>query len=1108
VSAKAIPAASPFEVIGIVTSAGGLEALSAVLADLPVDNCPPVMVGQHLPEHSELADILRRRSPMHVAWARDGMPLQPGSIHVMPPRSQLEVLPDHTCSVRAFDGDVHADRPLDALLQSLADSYGGKALAIVLTGLGRDGAIGARAVKDAGGAVLVQSEETAQYPEMPRAAVQAGAADLVLPLAILGTTLADVVAGGRFPQPRNEFEAREALFAGPGEARAALREVDWSQSLIGPVIAWPVALKGMVASILHTGFAASVSWGDEFVQVYNDAWISLLGDLHPSAAGAPARFSWADKWGPLAQACREVLQSGRTRTMHDEPLEVHRHGRPEAAWFTLSISPLADDRGELRGLLTIANETTNRVMAERRLGLLRALAASSGAGTAVQACDQAAAVFAEDPHDLPFVLAYFVDAAGVRASLAAASGLPAGSHAAPRTVELLSAAACWPVGRVVRQGTPLLLNDLAVRMRHAQGDPASEALRSALLVPLRGMGGAIAGVLVAGLSPRVPFDQTYRDFVEMAAQQLATNVFEARQRERERVRLEQLAELDRVKTEFFSNVSHEFRTPLTLILAPLEDVLETKDSLAAPLRQELQAAARNARRLLTLVDALLDFSQIEAGRRHARCQLSDLSALTRDISSLFRSAIEHAGLALEVDCPPLSEPVPVDRQMWEQVVSNLLSNALKFTFAGRIRVDLRELPQHVELEVADTGVGIPEDELQQVFRRFHRVRGARARTSEGAGIGLAMVDELVRLHHGRVRARSTLGQGTTFTVWLNKRLPAEVVQPSAADVGKQRQTAHRMADEAARWSAAAGTLELPADVAESIVGAARRGLAAGVPGAAVLVVDDNADMRDYLARVLGACWNVRAAGDGEEALRLARESPPDLILADVMMPALDGFGLLRRVRSDARLRATPVILVTARAQEETAIAGLLAGADDYLAKPFSSRELVARVGAQLQLARARREGEHELRELLALMPVGVYACDARGRFNYTNRRAVELWGGEPPAGDRSWALRGGPAAMLQDGTLLDEHNSPLAHALRTGQPVSDRKLVIQRLDGSKLDVLLNVRLERDADGQVVGAVAAFLDMSARKAAERALQTFQDEREQQDVERTAALPASE
>lgn len=401
-----------------------------------------------------------------------------------------------------------------------------------------------------------------------------------------------------------------------------------------------------------------------------------------------------------------------------------------------------------------------------------------------------------------------------------------------------------------------------------------------------------------------------------------------------------LAELDEAKTAFFSNVSHELRTPLTLLLGPVEDMLAQPDSLTVRQRDALELARRNALRLLKHVNTLLDFTRLEAGRVQATFEPTDLAKLTAELASSFASACSQAGLELKVDCPPLPEPVHVDHELWEKIVLNLISNAVKFTLEGEIAVAVRATGGHVELRVRDTGAGIGADELPHVFERFHRTRHARRRTHEGSGIGLALVKELVELHGGEIRLESAVGTGTTATVSIpigTAHLPPERVGAEPSPTATPTH-ARPYAEEALRWT---DVSEVTATGPES--------------GATVLVVDDNADMRDYLTGLLRERWRVRAVADGQAALAVAHEDPPDLILSDVMMPGLDGFELVSALRADPATRAIPVVLLTARAGEESTVEGLEAGADDYLVKPFSARELVARVNTHLELSRTRSE---------------------------------------------------------------------------------------------------------------------------------------------------------
>jgi signal transduction histidine kinase len=450
------------------------------------------------------------------------------------------------------------------------------------------------------------------------------------------------------------------------------------------------------------------------------------------------------------------------------------------------------------------------------------------------------------------------------------------------------------------------------------------------------------------------------------------------------------------------------------MLGPVEEALSNQLT-PAPVRSQLKLAHRNALRLLKLVNSLLDFSRIEAGRVQASYEPTDLSALTRDLASTFRSALERAGLTLQVDCQVLGEPVHVDREMWEKIVLNLLSNAFKSTLEGRIGVRLRRDGRSVVLEVADTGTGIPAQELPRLFERFHRVEGARGRTQEGSGIGLALVQELVKLHSGRIEVTSEVDRGTTFRLSVplgTAHLPADRLR--AAKEQRSTTGAEAYVQEALRWTstAADATVILLPALQELRDGSAEPRFAA-TTGARILLADDNADMRSYMRDLLAPHYALEVVADGEEALAAARRHAPDLIVSDVMMPRLDGFGLLRQLRMDETLRSVPIILLSARAGEDSHIEGLKEGADDYLVKPFAARELLARVASQLSLAKLRREAqaavaesEQRFRVALGVSSVGFTVMDAVRNdegaivdfeWRYANTAAEKIIGTPAPA---------------------------------------------------------------------------------------------------------------
>ncbi|MDB5962609.1 MAG: sensor histidine kinase [Massilia sp.] len=371
--------------------------------------------------------------------------------------------------------------------------------------------------------------------------------------------------------------------------------------------------------------------------------------------------------------------------------------------------------------------------------------------------------------DLPFVLLYLRDAQSGHYQLAGHTGVAAPSAFAPARIDAASDGV-W--GAEVRQ----LLGAAAGKSGSVQVDglraalgalpcgPYEEAPLTGFVTPIRHPGvDAPVALFLTGASARLPLDEPYRSFFDLIAAAFGAALSRVTIAEEERQRLEMLAAIDRAKTVFFSNVSHESRTPLTLMLGPLEEALATP-GLAAPLQERLDIANRNAMRLLKLVNSLLDFSRIEAGRIEAQFTEVDLGAYTADLASNFRSACERAGLNLRVDCAGMPGPMRIDRDMWEKIVLNLLSNAFKFTFAGSIHVQLRPTLEGAELRVADTGVGIGSADLPRVFERFHRVEGQVGRSVEGSGIGLSLVRELVHLLGGQIRVRSEAGRGTEFVV--------------------------------------------------------------------------------------------------------------------------------------------------------------------------------------------------------------------------------------------------------------------------------------------------------------------------------------------------------
>lgn len=569
---------------------------------------------------------------------------------------------------------------------------------------------------------------------------------------------------------------------------------------------------------------------------------------------------------------------------------------------------------------------------------------------------------------------------------------------------------------------------------------------------------------------------------------------------------ERLTALDNAKTTFFANISHEFRTPLTLILGPLEDVLDDGTGLTGPQRERLEAARRNALRLLKLVNSLLDFARVEAGRARVSFEPLDLALMTRELAGHFQSACDKAGLSLVVDCPPLPETVFADRDAWETIVLNLLSNAFKFTHHGEIAVRLRAADGAVTLTVSDTGSGIPAHEMPRLFERFHRVEGAPGRSFEGTGIGLALVQELVGLHGGVIRADSTLGAGSQFHVTLplgRSHLPADrlrTVAPAAPPASR----ADAFVAEVERWLTDGGDAAAAGTAVDHAAGDHGTPVDPRSPERPlVLLADDNADMRGYVQRILTATGcDVVVAGDGEAALAAARTHAPDLVLSDVMMPRLDGFGLLQALRADPRTGNIPVILLSARAGEEARVEGLTAGADDYLVKPFGARELVARVRGTLRLARMRQEKaaaeRRAVEKALGLSEDRLHlALDSAG---------MGMWDWDIVTGQLTWsetckAIFGKPAGtpmsypVFLDSLHPDDRAAVDASCRRCLDPAIRAPYDVQYRvvwpDGSQHWVLARGKVWFDGE-RPVRFTGTALDVTGQKEAERHLRVLVDE----------------
>jgi PAS domain S-box-containing protein len=918
------------------------------------------------------------------------------------------------------------------------------------------------------------------------------------------------------------------IFLGQSELALRMRRFDWARTSIGAPEAWPQSLKTAVGIMLTSQQPIWIGWGDELIYLYNDPYKSIIGGKHPWALGRPTAVVWREIWCDIGPMLDKAIGGHEGTYVESQLLIMERNGYPEETYYTFSYSPIFTEDGVARGIFCANTEDTKRVIGERQLALLRELAASAtDARTWQQACARAASALATNTRDLPFALIYMLEPGGRTASLAGLSGIDAGHPAAPATIDLdasdldaadlddsdLDASGIWPLADALGQSAPCVVKHIAEK---AGADfPSGPWDRSpgdavVISIPSSGQSGR-SGFLIVGLNPFRILDGDYAGFLGLVVGQIAAAIASAEAYEHERHRAEALAEIDRAKTAFFSNTSHELRTPLTLMLSPLQELLARDHGAPriAAERGELELIHRNGIRLQKLVNTLLNFSRIEAGRVQAVYEPIDLAAYTADLASTFRSAMDKAGLRFVVDCPALPEQLYVDRDMWEKIVLNLISNAFKYTLEGEVVVALRADAddRNVALTVRDSGVGIPADELPRLFERFHRIPGQNGRTQEGTGIGLALVQELVRLHGGTVRAQSAAGRGTTLTVSIptgTAHLPPASIR-SGRSLSEAGVNADAFAEEALRWLPGADS-SAATDLNNSILGMAPE--TANAPHrAVVLLADDNADMRNYVRRLLSERYLVEAVSDGQAALEAANRRRPDLVLTDVMMPRLDGFGLLRAFRADANLRDVPVILLSARAGEEASVEGLESGADDYLTKPFNARELLARVRANLDLASLRRETvriETELRQqaevaqeraesILASINDGFLTLDQNWNFNFVNAAAERMLGRNPEelVGKCIWDLY--PEAV----------GSPLEINYR--RAMAERVSVAFEYHSQSLPRWFDIRAYPARDG---GLSVYFQDITERKQADNALLRLNETLETQVAERTEEVQAKE
>lgn len=837
-----------------------------------------------------------------------------------------------------------------------------------------------------------------------------------------------------------------------------IRSIDWSETPIGNMAAWPQSLKATIKTLLGSRYPMILLWGESLIQIYNDAYTNLIGDKHPYALGRSIKETQEESWNTIGPMIHHVMSTGISNWVPAQLLAVNRSGFNEETYFSLSYSAVEDDENIIKGMLCVCSEVTQQVLGERRLRIQRDLAAKAGETRSVEkVCQDIATALNDYPTDIPFMLLYLRETDGTL-KLYSSTGID------PENIEQHT----WPLEQAL-MGETVLVEDVQNILQINRG-VWNEPVEKALVLPISSsVQHNPPGVIVAGVSPNSVLDDNYRSFYELLTGQLSVALRNAFAYEEERKRAEALAEIDRAKTAFFSNVSHEFRTPLTLMLGPLEEVLSASNTALQPGdRLQLDTAYRNALRLLKLVNSLLDFSRIEANRAQALYKPVYLDTFTSELANSFESAVKKAGLTYNINCHPLSTPIYIDQEMWEKIIFNLISNALKFTFEGGITIELKETVTAAVLTVQDTGVGIPEKELPNIFKRFHRVQNSRSRSYEGTGIGLALTKELVLLHGGVITVDSKEGIGTTFTVVIPKGAGHLDQQHTGTADFPSGSLKESYMHEASLWS---NDKPLHTDPAEE-------------KNDLILIVDDNVEMLSYLHRILHTRWKVETVKDGTAALTFLANKKPDLILSDVMMPNMNGFELVAKIRENSEWNNIPVILLSARAGKEATVDGLEKGANDYLVKPFYAQELIARVAAQLEIKHTRldniilRESEKKFRTLAESSPEKVWSCNPDGTLIYRNQNMQQYMG------------------QVSDLAGITHPDDAAITAITTGEPYEIESR-LRRYDGEYRWHLTRAIPERDDEGKIISWIGTCTDIHHQKV-------FSEELERKVQERTLDL----
>ncbi|HRP57101.1 PAS domain S-box protein [Agriterribacter sp.] len=877
-----------------------------------------------------------------------------------------------------------------------------------------------------------------------------------------------------------QFTTDKTYFiSGNSEMGERIRDFDWSNTSLGSFEKWPQSLRTAVNLCLNSRFPMVLWWGKDLVKIYNDAYSIILSAKHPHALGATAKEVWPEIWHIIGPMLESVPETGKATWSDNQLLLLRRNGFTEECYFTFSYSPVHGENGKVEGVFCAVTETTDAVIGERHLQTLTNLGKKILNLTGdLEVYQKSIEVIRQNPKDFPFALIYEVSCDGKKLSLADKTSEDLEKFF-PYEIDLDKHAGRFHgLADVVLGNVPVISDDLTERFGNLPTGVWDSAIRKALVLPVAHNQQKIPyAILKVGINPYRMLTDKYQSFFKLIADQIGSGINNSRIFETERKRTGALEELDKAKTVFFSNISHEFRTPLTLTLGPLEELINTPGNrLSNSERQSIETTHRNAMRLLKLVNTLLDFSRIESGRMTARYSPINIVSFTANLAGNFRSTIEKVGLELEVKAQPITEPVYADKQMWEKIVFNLLSNAFKYTLKGKITVSIYAQHDGVIMEVQDTGVGIPEKELPHMFERFHRVQQVAGRTHEGTGIGLSLTQELVRLHGGTISVESAEGRGSTFRVAIpygKAHLPLSQINTGNEEI-----------EEVVSDSYTKDLFAPPGNIKPKTRGAAGdKDKSSDAP--CILIVDDNADMRQYLQSLLEKKYRIFTAGNGLEALHTIKTENPLLVLSDVMMPVMDGIKLTEEIKQNRKTEHIPVVLITARAGEESRIEGYETGADDYLVKPFSARELLARVRAQIRIAQTRKHIEHQLNNLFEQAPVAIAVMHGPDFIiEIINEMALRI------VGRPKEQLIHKPLFEAMPGVRNQGFEVIFSSVFKTGRRMVIEEIEVELLRNGNPDTIfvkLVIEALRREDGSISGIMVAAYDITEHVTARKKIE---------------------